>query len=55
MKDVKDRLELDHRLRDNGIDAKLFSSEEARDKAEWVLKKLRQGKDRLRIDPRELR
>lgn len=55
MKEVKDRVELDHRLRANGLDAKLFSSEEARDKARWVLKKLRQGKDDLKIDPRELR
>ncbi len=53
IKKVKDRVELDHRLRANGHKG-LFSSDEARDKAKWVLKNVRLGNDRKRIDPREL-
>lgn len=55
MKAVKDRLELDKRLRDNGVDAKLFSSDEARDKAKWFLKQVRLGSLRKKIRPEELR
>lgn len=55
MKDVTDRLELDKRLRDNGVDARLFSSDEARDKAKWVLKQIRMGSLRKRIPPGQLR
>jgi len=52
---IKDRVELDNRLRDTGTDTKLFSSEEAKDKAKWVLKNYRLGNLRKKIDPRELR
>lgn len=55
---VTDRLELDKRLRECGANARLFSSDEARDKAAWALKHMRDGHyrhQRLRIDPTELR
>jgi hypothetical protein len=55
LKEVKDRLELDHRLRENGVDAKLFSGDEARDKAKWVLKQMRLGNLRKKMRPAELR
>ena len=54
-KPPKTRLELDARLQGEGMDAKLYSSEESRDKAKWVLKNLRMGNDRKKIAPNELR
>lgn len=53
--EVKDRVELDKRLKASGLDAKLFSSDEARDKAKWVLKKMRLGEDRKTIKLSEIR
>ena len=55
MKEIRDRIELDKRLKAIGQDAKLFSTEEARDKAQWVLKKARLGEDRKRIKLSEIR
>lgn len=52
---IRDRVELDKRLKANGVDAKLFSNEEARDKAAWALKNIRLGSLRKRINPAELR
>lgn len=52
--EIKNRVELDKRLKSNGYDAGLFKNEEVRDKAEWVLKKARMG-GREKMRPSELR
>lgn len=54
-KPPRTRTELDDRLKDNGMDCKLFSNDEAKDKARWVEKQIRLGSYRKKIDPRELR
>jgi hypothetical protein len=53
-KSPKDRLELEHRLRDCGYEPKLYQDDGQREAAEWARKKLRQGKLDATIDPREL-
>jgi hypothetical protein len=51
---VRDRVELDKRLRDAGVDGKLFKNDENRDKAAWYLKQVRLGSYRKKINPREM-
>lgn len=49
-KKIKNRLELDKRLRGEGQQAPLFKNDEARDKAAWVLKKKRLGEDHKTVN-----